>query len=240
MAKKEYKILVYDGEIVGYDGGSLAFRISRNDDGTYTAEDYFAGWISPKLDITGAWNLAKEVGITKKEFERAFGGFVDYMQLDAYDFVKWFFTRGQIPENVKIDDGISGLLYSVIESIEEMEISYISDRSYEEGIKWDKKTAEDVVYDFYSRYGVYSILDKLSHKEILKEILEPVFEDYIEVDKRRNKVTIPSIEAFMEYAKQYDSAEKLYNVLHDYIIEKLPFSSEQIFKEYKKRILKKR
>jgi hypothetical protein len=220
--QRRFDISIKENEIWGYEGGRAVFRLNKRDD-YYEAEDYLAGWISPPLDIVGAWNLAREVGVTEEEFREAFGVDVKSMvEVSLRDFVRWFFTAGQVP--VKIWDGLSGLLediYSAFfdslckEILERMEEGKYGERaeSLSREEKWD--IAERIVSSFFdSEFPIFEIFERrLSDEEIFENILEPVFREFIE--RKGDVVVVVNIDEFLKEAEA--SEELLRDALYNFV-----------------------
>lgn len=236
---RDFRISVRDGEILGYtERGITAFRISEVAEGVYEAEDYLRGWISPKLDILGAWNLAQDVGITEEEFERAFGKLPTTRTVGYTEFVSWFFRAGQLPKSVLIDTGVGkNLLQVVIEDIVDNILYDLEERLSELGEKMDSNVAVNVVFDYIMNIGLNKVIDRMSYVEILWNILEPVFGNYIRINERYGTVTVDTRE-FFEFANTDEASmgliEALRDVLFNYLYER--YDVDRLVNLYREKI----
>jgi hypothetical protein len=211
-AQRKWDLYVGEGEIRAYDdAGRLVADISRVDDDTYKAEDYRDGWMSPDLDWLGAWNLARELEVTKEEFKEAFGIDVDSdtIVVDIKTFVGWFFRAGALP--IKLDDGMGGILPDIVaESIAGLLIDEVIAYAEEHGYIVDEDAiqycAEDVV-------DIVGMVDKMSEEDILKELLLPVFGDDIKVSG--NEVEVSG--DFINVCEQKE--EQLVEYLQNYFVD---------------------
>lgn len=222
---REFDIDVSKGSITGYYKNTYkeAFSIYKVDDDSYRAEDYGAGWISPYLDIFGAWNLAQSVGVTKEEFEKAFGKIPNRVEVDLDEFVSWFFVAGQLP--VQIDARRGDTLYTmVIDSI----IDAYSDDMIDAFPDYDKDLIKDAVYEYFTyNTNITNMFDKsVSSIKIFENVLLPVYGDYIEFDKNKQKVIILDYDSFYKFNKE--SYSDLYEAVYYYVSENANYSIEEL------------
>jgi hypothetical protein len=208
-AERKWDLYVGEGEIRAYDdAGRLVADVSRVGDGIYKVEDYRGGWRSPNLDWVGAWNLARELGVTKEEFREAFGVDVDsdVIVVDIKTFVRWFFRAGALP--IKLDDGISGILPDIItEWMIDVIAEEATDYAEEHGYSVD---SEEIRYCVGDVVDVVGMVDKMSEKEIFNKLLLPVFGDDIRVSGNKVEVSGDFIDVcvrkegeLIEYLKDY-------------------------------------
>lgn len=230
---KKYDIYIRSDGIWGYLGDKAVFRITKFDEGKYEAEDYLAGWISPPLDIVGAWNLAQEVGITKEEFEKAFGELPSEIEVSIERFVRWFFVNGQLP--IGIDEKLEGSIYQyVCEGIIEFYKEELSDYIEKSGLDLIKDEVDDVVYDYLVyKKGLYDVFDEASVDEILFSVLEPVFGEYIEIDERAGVVRIKDLDGFMDYCRTEDAFYSLYETVEEFVLNRISVDLYELLQIYK-------
>jgi len=211
-AQRKWDLYVGEGEIRAYDdAGRLVADVSRVGDDTYKAEDYRGGWRSPNLDWLGAWNLARELGVTKEEFREAFGIDVDSdaIVVDIKTFVGWFFKAGALP--IKLDDGMSGILPDIVtEWLIDVIVEEANDYAEEHGYIVD---SDEIRYCVGDTVDIVEMVDNMSDKEIFDKLLLPVFEGDIRVSGNEVEVSGDFIDICVR------KEEELLEHLQDYFIE---------------------
>jgi hypothetical protein len=211
-AQREWDLYISKGAIRAYDdAGRLVADVRQVSDDIFRAEDYRAGWISPDLDWLGAWNLARELGATKEDFEKAFGIDVDSdtIVVDIKTFVSWFFRAGELP--VKLDDGMSGILPDIVTGwITDLLVDDVIAYAEEQGYIVDSEAVRYCVEDIVDIVGM---VDKMSDGEIFNELLWPVFENDIEISG--NKVVVRG--NFIDVCKKREG--QLIEYLQDYFLD---------------------
>lgn len=162
-------------------------KIRKEENGFYA---YDRGWISPSLDIIGAWSLAKGVGVTLEQFEKAFGELLKEKEETREDFVRRFFINGMLP--VQINAKPCQTLWTEA-------VDNFSNEEIENG-------KEERVIENIPNLEDYSL------KEIFERIIKPTYSEYTDIIKFEGDIVRYNVLEFIKLNENL-SSELYYNML---------------------------